>query len=50
MLVCRNCGRVIADTGRNPQKLYSTCIDCGRKYEEEERLHGQVPDDDEEKE
>ena len=42
MLMCKVCNRTIANAG-NPKILYSTCIDCGKKYEKEERLLGQVP-------
>ena len=44
MLMCKVCNRTIANAG-NPKILYSTCIDCGHKYEKEERLLGQVSDD-----
>ena len=46
MLICRECRKTIANVG-NPTVHYSTCIDCGKKYEEEQRLLGQVPDDEE---
>tara|TARA_Y100000310_G_C20221580_1_gene595988 strand:- start:196 stop:411 length:216 start_codon:yes stop_codon:yes gene_type:complete len=45
MLICRQCKGTIGDTGGLSKTLYSICVDCGRKYEEEERLLGQVPDD-----
>ena len=44
-LICRQCKGTIGDAGGLSKKLYSICVDCGRKYEEEERLLGQVPDD-----
>ena len=46
MLLCKECRKTIANVG-NPTAHYSTCIDCGKKYEEEQRLLGQVPDDEE---
>ena len=45
MLLCKECRKTIADTGRNPTIHYSTCIDCGNKYEKEQRLINQVPND-----
>ena len=40
MLICRECRKTIANVG-NHTVHYSTCIDCGKKYEEKQRLMGQ---------
>ena len=55
MVVCKQCGKTIVNTGRNPATIYSTCSDCSLdkvadtwpelKGLEVEWIHEDFPDD-----